>query len=125
MRFGTCNVRGLHRSGSIKRVIRELAMYKLDLVCVQEVRWNNEGPARAGDYTFLYGKGKENHLLGTGFFVHQKIVPAVKKIEFVSDRMSYTVLRGRWSNIIVLNMHAYRIEEFKQETKPTTLNRRC
>jgi endonuclease/exonuclease/phosphatase family metal-dependent hydrolase len=30
----------------------------------------------------------------------------VKKVEFVSDRMSYIVLRGRWCNIIVLNGHA-------------------
>ena len=29
---------------------------------------------------------------------------AVKRVEFVSDRMSYTVLRGRWCNI--LNVHA-------------------
>ena len=30
----------------------------------------------------------------------------VKRVEFVSDRMSYIVLRGRWCNIIVLNVHA-------------------
>jgi hypothetical protein len=30
---------------------------------------------------------------------------AVKRVEFVSDRMSYTILRGRWCNIIVLNVH--------------------
>ena len=34
------------------------------------------------------------------------MVSAVKRIEFVSDRMSYIVLRGRWCNIIVLNVHA-------------------
>jgi hypothetical protein len=28
------------------------------------------------------------------------------KVEFVSDRMSYIVLRGPWCNIIVLNVHA-------------------
>ena len=31
---------------------------------------------------------------------------AVKRVEFVSDRMSYIVLRGRWCNIIVLSVHA-------------------
>jgi len=40
------------------------------------------------------------------FFVHHRIVSAVQRVEFVSDRMSYTVLRGCWCNIIVLNVHA-------------------
>jgi len=31
---------------------------------------------------------------------------AAKRVQFVSDRMSYIVLRGRWCNIIVLNVHA-------------------
>ena len=44
--------------------------------------------------------------MGTGFFVHHRIVSAVKRVEFVSDRMSYIVLRGCWCNIIVLNVRA-------------------
>jgi hypothetical protein len=35
-----------------------------------------------------------------------RIISAVKRVEFVSDRMSYIILRGRWCDIIVLNVHA-------------------
>jgi len=40
------------------------------------------------------------------FFVHRRIVSAVKRVEFVSDRLSYIVLRGRWHNIILVIVHA-------------------
>jgi hypothetical protein len=98
----TWNVRSLYEAGSFRAAARELARYKLDLVGVQEVRWDKEGTVKAGDYSYFYGKGNENHQLGSGFFVYHRIVAAVKRVEFVSDRVSYIVLRGRWCNIIVL-----------------------
>jgi exonuclease III len=67
MRFGTWNVRSLYRAGSFMAAVRELVRYKLDLVGVQEVRWDKGGSIRAGDCNFFYGKGNENHQLGAGF----------------------------------------------------------
>jgi exonuclease III len=66
--LGTWNVRSLYRAGSHTAAARELARYKLDLVGVQEVRWDKEGTVRARDYNFHYGKGNENQQLGTRFF---------------------------------------------------------
>jgi exonuclease III len=60
MRFGTWNIMSLYSAGSLMAVARELTRYKLDLVDMQEVRWDKEDTVRAGDYNFFYGKGNSS-----------------------------------------------------------------
>ena len=67
------------------------------------VQWSN--CKSRGLCVFLW-KRNENHALGTVFFIHQRIVPSVKKVEFVSDRISCIVLSDRWCNIIFLSAYA-------------------
>jgi hypothetical protein len=62
-----------------------------DLVGVQQVRWDSSGTKLA----FLYRKRNDNHELGIA-----------KRVEFVSDKMPYIILRGCWYHVIVLSIHA-------------------
>jgi hypothetical protein len=96
MRLGTWNVRSLYRAGSLVTVSKEPSKYKLDLVGVQEVRREGSGTEHAGEYTFFYGKENENHELVQFFFVQKRIISVVTWVDFVSDRMSYIILRCRW-----------------------------
>ena len=63
---------------------------------VQEVRWDKERTVSAGDYNFFLLKWKRKLSIGNRIFVYHRIVSAVTTVQFVSDRMSYIVLRGRW-----------------------------
>jgi len=93
MRFRTWNVRILHRAGSLKTVPCELARYNLDLVAVQEVRWNKAGGQPAVNYTFFYRNGNANHHLETHFPIDKEITSAVNSVKLTGDTM-YITLRG-------------------------------
>jgi hypothetical protein len=58
--------------------------------------------AKGSEFFF---KGNENYEFGIGFFVHKRIILLFKRVEFFNDRM-YIILRGRWCDVIVLNVHA-------------------
>ena len=92
MTYGTCSVRSLYVACSLTASARELARYKLDSLGMQEFRWNKEGKVRAGDYNFFLWKRNENHQSRRGFFVHHRIVSAVKRVDFLSDMVSCGVI---------------------------------
>ena len=94
MKIGSWNFRSLYRAGSLKAAARELVRYKLDVVGVQEVRWDKRHTVRAEDCDFFTGKEMNIINLEQVFFVHPRIVSAMKRVEFVKDNSSYIVLRG-------------------------------
>jgi hypothetical protein len=49
MRFGMWNVRSMYRAGSFRVAGEEISKYELDLVGIQEVRWDGGGTEPAGE----------------------------------------------------------------------------
>jgi hypothetical protein len=72
-------------------------------VAKQEVRWYKVGSHPAGGNTFFCVNGNANHHLWIGFSYTSE--SSVKRVELISHRR-HIILRGNWSDIIVLNVHA-------------------
>jgi hypothetical protein len=89
------NIRSVYRSGSMKTVARELGKYKLDLVGVQEVRCEESGTERGDYYTPFLWRRELKLSVRSRFFTHKGIIPAVRRVDFVRDRITYTTIRGR------------------------------
>ena len=63
------------------------------------------GHSKSRGLKFFLWKRKRKSSNGSRIFVHHRIVSAVKRVEFVSGSVLHIVLRGRWCNITVLNVH--------------------
>jgi hypothetical protein len=72
--------------------VRKLTKYNLDLVAVQEVRWDNSNSEPADDYTFFYRNGNANHHIRTGIFIRKRIISGVTRVK-ECDTMLYITLR--------------------------------
>jgi hypothetical protein len=51
----------MYKVGSLRPAAKEISKYKLDLMGLQEVRWDGGGIEPSGEHTFFYGKLNENH----------------------------------------------------------------
>ena len=90
--IGTWNASTLYSSGALEILTRELDQSPLDVVALQEVRWPGEGSQGSGSFTLFYG-GAERPEFGTGFLVRRRILSAIREVHFVSDRISYIILK--------------------------------
>jgi hypothetical protein len=62
-------------------------------------RWDKGDTVRAVDCNFFSMEKEMKIINWDRIFVHHRTVPAVKRVEFVSDTISHICLRDRWSDI--------------------------
>jgi hypothetical protein len=70
------------------------------LIVLHRDEWQRsikEAKVRIGLYSHLRRRRR--------FFVYNRIISAVNMVEFVSNRISYITMKGRWCDIIVINVH--------------------
>jgi len=68
VKFGIWNIKSLYRASSLTTVGSKLAKYNLDLVAIQETRWDKVGSQPADDYTFFFENWNDNSLHRDRFF---------------------------------------------------------
>ena len=89
LRVGSWNVRTLLQPGKLKELCDEASLYRLDLVGIQEVRWQGKGrTVSTTGHTIIHsGKDVDSHTSGVGLLLSPIANRALLSYECLSDRL--------------------------------------
>ncbi|PSN53384.1 hypothetical protein C0J52_03797 [Blattella germanica] len=97
----------LLKAGKMQELAEQLNKVKVEIVALQEIRWNGDGIINKKDYTLYYsGPSKKTGKAGTGFFVKKKIHNSI--IDFVphNDRLCKLRIQSKYNKITLINTYA-------------------
>ena len=105
-RTATWNISTMYIPGRLQEIAEEVLKYKLDIVAVQEIRWQGTGKIDKPNYTFYYGGTKEKRgQYGTGFIVNETAKGKIIQFEVKNERISKIGIRGKYRNISTVNVY--------------------
>ena len=108
--IGFWNVRTLYQAGKLRQLTAEAERYKVDILGVSEVRWNEFGEVKiAAGQTFLYsGKPNEDdpHQEGVGILLSSRAKKSLLDWKPISSRIIYARFKGKVRNISILQCYA-------------------
>jgi exonuclease III len=109
--------------GKMMEIAEELLKLVIDFVDVQEIRWQGQGEIKKKNFTVIYG-GPENRTgqYGTGFVISRKIRESILECEPVNDRLFRLRIRGKFSNLTIISVHA--LAEDKEEEEKAEFYRK-
>ena len=93
--------------GKIKEMMEEIGKARVDVVAVQEIRWQGQGRIDKKDFSLFYsGPNERAGHYGTGFIINAKIRKCFLSFEPISDRLCKLRLRGKFRNITLISAYA-------------------
>jgi len=95
--LATWNVQTMLKLGRMKEIMEEIGKARVNVVVVQEIRW--QGPRRIDkkDFSRLYNGPKEKTgRYGTGLIVNEKMRKRFLSFEPLSERLGKLRLRGKF-----------------------------
>ena len=103
--LATWNVQTTLKPGKMKEIMVEIGKAGVDVVAVQEIRWQGQGRIDKKDFSLFYSGPKERtgHY-GTGFIINAKMRKSFLSFEPLSDRLCKLRLRGNFRNITHINI---------------------
>jgi exonuclease III len=105
--LGTWKVQTMMQTGKMMAIAGEVLKLGIDLVALQEIRWEGQGEINKKHFIVIYS-GPENRTgrYGTGFIISRKIKEGILECEPVNDRLCRIQIRGKLRNLTVISAHA-------------------
>ena len=101
----------------MQEISKEMMKYKIDIVALQEIRWQGQSRIDKPDYNLLYNNVSEDKTvqLGTGFMMNKTMKGSLLDFEPQNSRICKIRLKGRFRNIAAKSAHAPTNDKDDQE----------
>jgi endonuclease/exonuclease/phosphatase family metal-dependent hydrolase len=92
------------KPGRMKEILEEISKARVDVVAVQEIRWQGQGRIDKKDFSLFHSGPKEStSRYRKGFIINAKMKKSFLSFEPLSDRLCKLRLRGEFRNISLIS----------------------
>jgi hypothetical protein len=104
--------------GKMQETAQEMIRHKINIMALQELRWQETGRIDKPEFTIIYSGSQER--MGqwrTGFIITRKMKESMPEYETINDGICRLRMKGRYRNITIISVHAPTEEKEDKERR--------